>query len=147
MVKTLPDKWIRKEISAQINNISVDGFLIPCFDQRVTRNTNSDMPAHYVLMTTQSNTVDKATKCEHEWESEILLDIVTSYDLPGNPGTRLLADNILDAVRAATNDLTIDLGSGLKILRQTLSFPSDITSSTSKENIFRKFLRLEFYIT
>ena len=32
MVKSLPDKWIRKAISNKINNIVVDGVMIPCYD-------------------------------------------------------------------------------------------------------------------
>ncbi len=147
MVKTLPDKWVRKAVYDSINNISVDGFLIPCFDQRVTRTQNQDVPSHYVLMTTQSNRIDKLDKCEWNWESQILLDIITSFDLPGNPGSRLLSDNILDAVIAATNNITLDAGSGLTVFSQTPSFPNDIITITKKEAIFRKLMRLEFYLT
>jgi len=144
--KTLPDKWVRKSVYDIINNIVVDGLVIPCYDQRVTRDVNSDIPMHYVLLTTQSNNVDKLDKCEWNWESSILIDIITSYDLPGNPGSRLLADNILDTVIQATNALALDAGSGLTIYSQTPSFPSDITTITKKEAIFRKLFRLELYI-
>ncbi len=146
MVKTLPDKWIRKAIYDAVNNIVVDTITIPIFDSRVTIDSNTDVPQHYILMTSQSNEVDKLDKCEWNWESQILLDIITSYDLPGNPGSRLLADNILDAVRAATTSLVLDAGSGLSISRYTMSFPSDIVTITKKESIFRKLLRIEFYI-
>jgi len=146
MIKTLPDKWVRKAVYTAINNIVVDTLIIPCFDTMVTRNVNTDMPQHYVLMTSQSNEVDKDNKCEYNWESQILLDVFTSYDLPGNPGSRLLADDILDAVRAAVNSLTLDVASGLTILNERLSFPSDITTTTNKENVFRKLMRIEMYI-
>ena len=146
MVKTLPDKWIRKAVSEAINDIVVDSLVIPCFDQRVTRNVNSDIPMHYVLMTTQSNEVDKNNKCEWFWESQILLDIFTSYDAPGNPGSRLLADNILEKVKDQLLGFTLDVGSDLEIITQTMSFPSDISTTIKKENVFRKFLRLELLI-
>ncbi len=147
MIKTLPDKWIRKAISDAINNIIVDGIIIPTYDLRVTRTVNTDPPQHYILMTTQSNEVDKLDKCEWNWQSQILLDIITSYDLPGNIGSRLLADDILDAVRAATTSLVLDAASGLTIQRYTMSFPSDIVTITKKESIFRKLMRIEFYIS
>ncbi len=147
MIKTLPDKWIRKAISDAINNIIVDGIIIPTYDLRVTRTVNTDSPQHYILMTTQSNEVDKLDKCEWNWQSQILLDIITSYDLPGNIGSRLLADDILDAVRAATTSLVLDAASGLTIQRYTMSFPSDIVTITKKESIFRKLMRIEFYIS
>ncbi len=147
MVKTLPDKWIRKAIYDAVNNIVVDTITIPIFDSRVTIDSNTDVPQHYILMTSQSNEVDKLDKCEWNWESQILLDIITSFDLPGNPGSRLLSDNILDAVIAATNNITLDAGSGLTVFSQTPSFPNDIITITKKEAIFRKLMRLEFYLT
>jgi len=144
--KTLPDKWVRKAVYDAINNIVVDGLVMPCYDQRVTRDDNSDIPMHYILLTTQSNIVNKSSKCDWDYESSILIDIITSYDLPGNPGSRLLADNILDAVIQATNALALDAGSGLTIYSQTPTFPNDITTITKKEAIFRKLFMLEFYV-
>ena len=143
MNKTLPDKFVRKAVFDAINNIVVDTLTIPCFDSEVPEGLEVD---HYVLMTTQTNTVDKSNKCEYWYESSILLDIVTSYSGVGNPGSRLLADNIADAVRSATDVLTLDAGSGLVVLRQTQSFPNDVVTKTSVENIFRKFIRIELTI-
>ena len=143
MNKSLPDKWVRKAVFDAINDIIVDTLTIPCFDSEVPKGLEVD---HYVLMTTQTNTVDKSNKCEYWYESSILLDIVTSYSGVGNPGSRLLADNIADAVRSATDVLTLDAGSGLVILRQTQSFPNDVVTKTSVENIFRKFIRIELTI-
>lgn len=143
MNKTLPDKFVRKAVFDAINNIVVDTLTIPCFDSEVPEGLEVD---HYVLMTTQTNTVDKSNKCEYWYESSILLDIVTSYTGVGNPGSRLLADNIADAVRSATDVLTLDVASGLVVLRQTQSFPNDVVTKTSVENIFRKFIRIELTI-
>lgn len=143
MNKSLPDKWVRKAVFDAINNIVVDTLTIPCFDSEVPEGLEVD---HYVLMTTQTNTVDKSNKCEYWYESSILLDIVTSYSGVGNPGSRLLADNIADAVRSATDVLTLDAASGLVVLRQTQSFPNDVVTKTSVENIFRKFIRIELTI-
>lgn len=146
MNKSLPDKWVRKAISAVLNDVEVDSMLIPCYDLEVTRGPNADAPTHYILMTSQSNEVDKLSKCDHLWESNIILDIVTRFPGQGNPGSRVLADDILDAARNATKDLQLDVASGLLIVRITQSFPQDINSKSGDENIFRKLMRLELTI-
>ena len=66
MDKALPDKWIRKAVSDAIDGIVVDSIAIPCYDTKVTLDVNSDEPDHYVLMTTQTNEVEKANKCEFD---------------------------------------------------------------------------------
>ena len=142
MDKTLPDKYIRKAVFTAINNIVVDTITIPCYDSRTTL----AIPDNYTLMTTQSNEVDKRTKCGYDWQSQILIEVFTKTNLSGNTGSRLLADNILDAVRSATDSLTLDGASGLSIVTQAQSFPSDLTSETTNEIIFRKFIRIEFLI-
>ena len=146
MTKELPDKWIRKAVSEALKGLIGDSMEIPTYDMRVTNVANSDVPMHYILMSTQSNEVDKATKCEYFWDSTILLDIVTSYDLPGNPGSRRLADDILNEVKDLTNDLVFDVQSGLEVINQRQSFPNDLNTLTSRESIFRKLMRLELKI-
>lgn len=146
MNKTLPDKWVRKAVFDAIDDIAVDGFLIPCYDTHVTYNAQKDEPDHYVLMTTQTNDVDKRNKCEWFWESSILLDIITSFGGAGNNGSRLLADNIADACRSALSGLALDVTSGLEIVQETMNFPADISTDVGAEVIFRKFIRLELRI-
>jgi hypothetical protein len=142
MIKALPDKYIRKAVFDAINNIVVDTKTIPCFDMRVTGANKSN----YVLMQGQSSIVDKTNKCADMWESQILLEIFTSYNLSGNTGSRLLSDNILDKVRELTDDLTLDVASGLTIQTQTQSFPNDLDTTTGTKIVFRKFIRIEFLI-
>jgi hypothetical protein len=96
-------------------------------------------------MSSQSNDVD-ILKCEWNWESSILLDITTQYNRPGNPGSRLLADNILDEVRDRVRNLTLDPASGLTILKQKELFPDDMSDKIGNSSVFRKFIRLELYI-
>lgn len=146
MNKSLPDKWVRKAVSDAIDGIVVGGLVIPCYDSHVTYNAQKDEPEHYVLMTTQTNDVEKRNKCEWFWESSILLDIITSFSGHGNNGSRLLADNILDACRSALVGLTLDSSSGLEIVTETMNFPADITTDVGAEVIFRKFMRLEIKI-
>lgn len=142
MNKQLPDKWVRKAVSELLDGITVDGNLINCFDTRVSNNNLN----YYILMSTQTNQVSKTNKCEHFYESSILIDVVTKYNGSGNVGSRLLADNIMDKVRELTNNLTLDVISGLVVLRQNQDFPNDITTITENQNVFRKFMRLELTI-
>ena len=146
MNKSLPDKWVRKAVSDAIDGIVVGGYIIPCFDMKVTLDAQKDDPRHYIIMSTQTNEVDKRNKCEWFWESTILLDIITAFPGAGNTGSRLLADNIVDAARSALQSLTLDAGSGLEIITQTFSFPADIGVDTNAEVIYRKFIRLELTI-
>ena len=142
MVKTLPDKYIRKAVFDAINNMVVDTITIPCFDSRTT----GVVKENYTLMTTQSNEVDKRTKCGYDWQSQILIEVFTKVELSGNSGSRLLADNILDKVRELTDVLTLDVASNLSIVTQAQSFPSDLVTETKNEIIIRKFMRIEFLI-
>jgi hypothetical protein len=149
MDKILPDKWIRKAIYTAINNMTVMDELtnqplqVPCFDSRVpTENSKY----YYVLMSTQTNRVDKSLKCGYRWESSILLDIVTIYNTTGNAGTRLLSDNILDKARNLTNNLVLDAVTGLKVVTQDQDFPNDIVSITPSQSVFRKLMRIELLI-
>ena len=143
MIKRLPDKYVREAVYNRLSNLVVDGIDIPTYDSRVSGNV---IPQHYILLSTQTNQVNKMTKCEDTWESSILIDIVTTYDGIGNTGSRILADNILNNVRSYTNNLTLLPSSGLVVQKQTQDFPNDIVTITDNENVFRKLMRLELTI-
>lgn len=138
----LPDKYIRKALYTLLNGIVVDTETINIYDSRVTGGT---IPSNYILMTTQSNKVNESVKCGDQWESSILLDIVTRYSATGNTGSRLLADNITEAIRNLL-ETKITLEGGLNVVMQDLDFPNDITTITANENVFRKFIRIELLI-
>ena len=143
MNKQLPDKWIRKAVFNAVNNLEVDGEVIPCYDSRVS---GKPIPKYFILLSTQTNTVNKFNKCENVWESSILIDIITTYKGQGNTGSRLLADNILNKVRELTNTIILDSNSGLTVLRQIQSFPNDLVTITKTQNVFRKLMRIELTI-
>lgn len=139
MNKALPNKWVRKAVYDLVNNIVVNGNTIKCYDTRVS---GKSIPYHYILLTTQSNSVDKNNKCEDFWDSDILIDIVTTYKSAGNPGDRELADDILDSVRNLTKDIQLDALSGLDIFTRTQRVEANISTITDNENVFRNLLRL-----
>lgn len=142
MVKTLPDKYIRKAVFDAVNNITVDGETIFCYDMRLTGKGKDN----YILLSTQINDVDKRTKCGNDWRSSILIEVYVRYKLTGNTGSRLLADNIMEEVKDLTDSLTLDVASDLDIVTQAQSFPSDLVSTTNNQIIVRKFMRIEFLI-
>jgi hypothetical protein len=143
MNKNLPNKWIRKAIFQAINNIVVDGKVVRCYDTNVS---GVDVPNNYVILSTQSNIVEKANKCEYFWNSEILLDIVNIYQSAGNMGDRLLTDNITDEVRKLTDVLVLDSASNLSVISQIQSFPNGLNSTNDNQIIFRNFIRISLRI-
>jgi len=143
MDKSLPDKWIRKALFDLLDGLVVDTETVYIYDTRIT---GVDEPNNYIIMSTQLNEVDKFNKCEYLWDSEILLDIRTVYQRAGNPGSRLLVDNILDAVRNLVKDIDLDVSSGLTINNRILSFPNDLVEIDDTEITYRKFLRLQLWI-
>jgi len=137
MVNTNPDKHIRKAVYDATNNLVVSGKTIKCFDSRVTGNANLN---EYILMTAQSKDVVKNTKCEYEWEASLLIEIYTKTTSAGNSGSRLLLNDIEQAVSDVLNPkLTI---AGFTNITQNIGYESQLETITDTENIFRSFLRL-----
>ena len=135
MVSINPDKHIRKAIFDKINNIVVSGKTIPCYDSRGT-----NAPSNYVLLTAQSKEVLKETKCEYEWETSTLIEIYTKVSSSGNTGSRVLLNDIEQAVYTLLNPkLTV---SGFTTITQNITFENSLETITDTEIIFRSFLRL-----
>lgn len=136
MNKINPNKYIRKAIYTAINNMVVNGISIPCYDTRVKPTEN---PNFYVLMSTQTKSVDKANKCEYRWDCDIVLDIVTRYATAGNAGSRMLADDIEDKVRELTNNLVVP---NFNNLNQTFVQETQLDNINTTEIVYRNIVRL-----
>jgi len=137
MVTTNPDKFIRKAVFDLVNNIVVDTKQIKCFDTRVTGNTSLN---EYVLMTAQTKEVLKPNKCEYQWETSLLVEIYTKTSSAGNSGSRVLLNNIEQAIYTLLlPKITI---SGFTNFTQNITFETQLETITDTENIFRSFLRL-----
>ena len=135
MVSINPDKYIRKAIFDKINNIVVSGKIIPCYDSRGT-----NAPSNYVLLTAQTKEVLKETKCDYEWETSILIEIYTKITSSGNTGSRVLLNDIEQAVYTLLNPkLTVP---GFTNITQNITFENSLETITDAEIIFRSFLRL-----
>ena len=135
MVSINPDKHIRKAIFDKINNIVVSGKIIPCYDSRAT-----NAPSNYVLLTAQTKEVLKETKCDYEWETSTLIEIYTKVSSSGNTGSRVLLNDIEQAVYTLLNPkLTV---SGFTNITQNITFENSLETIIDTEIIFRSFLRL-----
>lgn len=137
MVTTNPDKHIRKAVFDLVNNIVVNTKTIKCFDSRVTGNDNLN---EYVLLTSQTKDVLKPNKCEYQWETSLLIEIYTRTSSAGNSGSRVLLNDIEQAVYTLLlPEISI---SGFNTLIQNTTFETQLETVTDTENIFRSFLRL-----
>lgn len=135
MVSINPDKFIRKAISDNINNIVVSGKIIPCYDSRAT-----NAPSNYVLLTAQTKEVLKETKCDYEWETSTLIEIYTKVSSSGNTGSRVLLNDIEQAIYTLLlPKLTVQ---GFTNITQNITFENSLETITDTEIIFRSFLRL-----
>ena len=135
MVSINPDKYIRKAIFDKINNIVVSGKIIPCYDSRGT-----NAPSNYVLLTSQTKEVDKATKCSYRWETMLLIEIFTKVTSSGNTGSRVFLNDIEQAVYTLL--LPKLAVSGFENLTQNITFENSLDTPTDTELISRSFLRL-----
>jgi len=135
MVTVNPDKHIRKAVHDLINNIVVSTKVIKSFDSRAT-----NAPLEYVLLTAQTKEVEKNTKCDYRWTTSLLIEIYTKSTSSGNTGSRLLLNDIEQAIYTLlTPKVTV---SGFSNLTQNITFENQLETITDTEVIFRSFLRL-----
>jgi hypothetical protein len=125
-----PSKYVRKAIF----DIISDEY--ECFDMQVTGNKN---PTEYVIISTQSKEINKATKCNYRWLSYTLLDIVTIYNGAGNTGSRLRADDIENDIFQLIENINID---GYEVINRTFEFPDTLDNISTTQNVYRNFIRV-----
>jgi hypothetical protein len=135
MVTINPDKFIRKAVHDKINNIVVSTKTIKSFDSRAT-----NAPNEYVLLTAQTKEVNRDNKCEYRWNSSLLIEIYTKTTSSGNTGSRVLLNDIEQAIITLLTP-TI-LVAGFQTLDQVISFENSLDTPTDTEMISRSFLRL-----
>lgn len=138
MITTNPDKHIRKAIFDLLNDIEVSGKTIKCFDSRITGNAKL---LNYILLTAQTKTIDKSNKCEYRWNTSVLIEIFTKTSSQGNAGSRVLLNDIEQAV----SDLLLPQieVANFDVVTQDLSYNTQLETITDTENIYRSFLTLE----
>lgn len=141
MLTKNPNKWLRKAFFDALNNIEVNGEQIPCYDERVS---GKKIPKYYILLSTQSKSEDKISKCGSVWDCDILLDIVTTYDSTSNPGSKMFAEDIEEAVIKAQNNIVID--SQFVINKRDLVSSDSVVTIGTTTNAFRQLIRYSYRI-
>lgn len=137
MINVNPDKFIRQSVFNLINGITVSGKIINCYDSRLSGNSKV---TEYVLFTAQTKEIEKATKCGYRWETSLLIEIYTKTSSAGNSGSRVLLNDIEQAIYTLLQPkITV---SGFVNLTQNITFEQQLETVTDTENIFRSFLRL-----
>jgi len=135
----LPDKWVRRALHSVLDNLSVSGETIPCYDSRATGFDDR----HYIIMGSQNNTPVR-TKCGRSWEHSIQLDVITTYKV--NSGSRRLLDEISEAVLPLVMGISLDVASGMVISKTEVEFPFDENTVNDGKIYYRKILRLSLTI-
>lgn len=125
-----PDKWIRKYFYSRLNGMVVNGRTIPVYDSNTPNNDE-----FAVILSTQSGSDDRLTKCFIEKNREILVDVFTRY--PPNTGSRAFLDDIVEKILELTEVIEIE---NFSLNYFSITYPSDLTLNTSTETIHRKIL-------
>jgi hypothetical protein len=142
MIETNPDKYIRKAVFDLVNGIVVNGKTINCFDTRVTGNAAAN---EYVLLTAQTKEIDKSTKCGYDWITSLLIEIYTKSSANGNSGSRVLVNDIEQAIYTLLSPKVTVLNYTNQT--QNVTFETQLETVTTTENIFRSFIRLNLTLT
>ena len=137
MININPDKFIRKAVFNLINGIVVNGKIIYSFDSRIAGNSTL---TEYVLFTAQTKEVDKATKCGYRWDTSMLIEIFTKTSSAGNSGSRVLVNDVEQAILDLLSPKVIV--QGFETLTQNITFEAQLETITDTEIIFRSMLRL-----
>jgi len=125
-----PDKWIRKYFSTTLTGLIVNGKTIIISDMRIPNNSDA-----YIIMSTVDKSHDQETKCNKVWNFQQTLDIVTTF--PGNSGSRVLVDDIHEAVLNACNNIVIE---NFEVFNKSYEFAPDLSEVNSTQTIYRKII-------
>ena len=142
MISINPDKHIRKAVFDLVNNIVVGGKTVKCFD---TRLTGSAAMNQYVLLTDQTKEIDKSTKCGYDWTTSLLIEIYTKSSSNGNSGSRLLVNDIEQAIYTLLSPTLVV--ANFTNQTQNVTFETQLETITSTEVILRSFIRLNLTLT
>ena len=128
-LSTNPDKHIRKAIYDACTLVN-----IPCFDTRQGQEYNSV----YVLMSTQTKSVQKGNKCKYNWDSNITLEIIQRNNKTGNSGSRVTVNDIEEQIILIINNLVINNF----VLLNKVYDSNSLTTTGVNENIERIIINL-----
>ena len=124
-----PDKWIRKAIYEPLAILN-----IPVFEVRQGQNANNP----YVLITTQSKSIQKGNKCAYNWDSNVTIEIIQRIVKTGNTASKVAINDIENQILSVINNLVIDNF----VLLNTDYNSNSLTTNGIDENIERIIINL-----
>jgi hypothetical protein len=126
-----PDKWIRKAIFDALTLIN-----IPCFEVRQGQGSNNP----YVIITTQSKSIEKGNKCKYHWDCNVSLEIIQRIVKTGNTASKVAINDIEKQILFIINSLVVENF----VLLNTDYNSNSLTTNGIDENIERIIINLNF---
>lgn len=133
-----PNKHIRKYFFDTLNNQSVSGVTMQCFD---SRQATEDVNACFLLLD-QNNDREDETKCNLKVTQTLTIEVIQRVEKFGNSGSRLFLDDATNLVYTAFDNINL---SGYFITQKNISDNSVITYD-EQEILNRNILTLTFKI-
>lgn len=133
-----PNKHIRKYFFDTLDNQSVLGVAMQCFD---SRQATEDVNACFLLLD-QNNDREDETKCNLKVTQALTIEVIQRVPRFGNSGSRLFLDDATNLVYTAFDNINL---SGYFITQKNISDNSVITYD-DQEILNRNILTLTFKI-
>ena len=131
-----PSKWIRQYFVNAFANMVVNGKTVKVYDTHTPNNDDI-----LIILSTQTGSNDRIDKCSITKNRTIEIQVITRY--PGNTGSRLLLDDIVEEIQNRIQEIVIP---NFKVWYWNISFPQDFTTNTETETIFRKIINYNLII-
>lgn len=136
-----PDSYIRKAYGQLLSGIGC-----PIYDMVVPK--DKELLPLYVLISTQSKRPYETTKCGHEWDCTILLDIIATFQ--NGFADRAVVDDletkILTAIDTWTFEQTDIAIPPFRVYNTEIDDSHDDYLVTPSKTIVRKLLRFRHFI-
>lgn len=136
-----PDSYIRKAYGQLLSGIGC-----PIYDMVVPK--DKELLPLYVLISTQSKRPYETTKCGHDWDCTILLDIIATFQ--NGFADRAVVDDletkILTAIDTWTFEQTDIAIPPFRVYNTEIDDSHDDFLNTPSKTIVRKLLRFRHFI-
>lgn len=131
-----PNKYIRKYFYETLNGIVVNGQSVKVYDSHTPNNDN-----FLIILSTQTGSEDWQSKCSVDKNRSINLDVIVRKS--GNVGSRAMLDDIVEQILSRTKEIQIE---NFNVQYWNVTMPTDLTTSTSTETIYRQIINYNFNI-
>lgn len=131
-----PNKYIRKYFYDTLNGMVIQGQTIKVYDSHSPNNDNV-----LIVLSTQTGSNDWQSKCSVDKNRDINLDVIVRKK--GNVGSRAMLDDIVEEIMSRTKEIEIE---NFKVQYFNVTFPNDLSTSTTTETIYRQIINFNFNI-